>query len=92
MPGKCPNGGSSGCPEGTPCKFAVVCERVGFWVPSQMEKHGQFKLTLKSQLPDELREKLIRYGFEAISDKEFVLYPATAEEQKDFDGKCPYQD
>ncbi len=91
MERRCPHGGSLGCPEGTPCKFAPVCKFVGFWVPSQMASKGEFRLTTKADIPEMLQNRLVRYGFEKISDREFVLYPATEEEQNSFDGKCPHK-
>lgn len=92
MERRCPNGGSFGCPEGTPCKFAPVCEIVGFWVPNQMARKGEFRLTFEEDIPEQLKERWMKYGFEKISEREFVLYPATEEEQKAFDGKCPFKE
>lgn len=89
---RCPNGGNFGCPEGTPCKFAPVCEKVGFWVPSIMTQKGEFRLTVNADVPEYFKERLVRYGFEVVSEREFVLYPATEEEQKAFDGNCPHQE
>ena len=88
---RCPNGGSFGCPEGTPCKYAPVCKRVGFWVPNQMASHNEFRLKIESDIPEELQKRLLKYGFEKVSEREFVLYPATAEELNGFDGICPHE-
>ena len=91
MAGRCPNGGSFGCPTGTPCKFANVCERVGFWVPHVMAKEGHFILKVDVDIPSDFKDRLIQHGFETVSDREFILYPATDEEIKEFDRNCPYQ-
>ena len=91
MERRCPNGGSLGCPEGTPCKYAPVCERVGFWVPNQMASKNEFRLEIQADIPEELQKRLLRYGFKKLSEKSFVLYPATEEELNAFDGKCPHE-
>lgn len=91
MERRCPHGGSLGCPEGTPCKFALACKIVGFWVPNQMASKGEFKLTTEVDIPDYLQQRLLKYGFEKLSEREFILKPAAEEELQSFDGVCPYK-